>query len=104
MTVTHPHADRDASPAAVTVGTTTYAVDADGVIDCPAEDEAHVADVLAEAHGVPADALVREEDGPPDDAVEELTYDQLYQQAKEQDVDGRSEMSKSDLIAALRED
>jgi len=104
MTVTHPHADRDASPAAVTVGTTTYPVDADGVIDCPAEDEGHVADVLAEAYGVPAATLVREEDGPPDSAVEELTYDQLYQLAQQRDVDGRSEMSKDDLIAALRED
>jgi len=104
MTVTHPHADRDASPAAVTVGTTTYPVDADGIIDCPAEDEGHVADVLADAYGVSADDLVREEDGPPDDAVEELTYDQLYELAKERDVDGRSEMSKDDLIAALRED
>lgn len=36
MTVQHPLADRDApTPAAVTVGTTTYPVDDDGVIDCP---------------------------------------------------------------------
>jgi len=104
MTVTHPHADRDASPAAVTVGTTTYPVGPDGVIDCPPEAEAHVADVLAEAYGVPATVLVREEDGPPDSAIAELTYDQLYQMAQEQDLDGRSEMDKRDLIAALSED
>ena len=30
MTVTHPLADRDASPAAVTVGTTTYPVGDEG--------------------------------------------------------------------------
>jgi hypothetical protein len=101
MTVTHPHADRDASPAAVTVGTDTYPVDGDGVIDCPADAEGHVADVLAEAYGVDPSALVREEDGPPDDAIPELTYDQLYELARERDLDGRSEMDKGDLIAAL---
>jgi len=104
MTVTHPYADRDASPAAVTIGTATYPIDDDGVIDCPAEAEAHVADVLAEAYGVAPDTLVREEDGPPDAAIAELTYDQLYEMARERDLDGRSEMDKDDLIAALSED
>jgi hypothetical protein len=103
MTVKHPHADRDASPAAVTVGTTTYPVDDDGVIDCPADAEDDVADVLAEAHGVEPATLVREEDGPPD-AIADQTYDQLYELARERDLDGRSEMDKDDLIAALSED
>jgi hypothetical protein len=58
MTVQHPHADRDASPAAVTVGTGSYAVDSDGRIDCPAEDEERVARVLARAYGVRPDALI----------------------------------------------
>ena len=64
MPVRHPLATRDAAPAAVTVGTTTYAV-RDGVVDCPIDREDAVADALAAAHDVPQDA-VYEEDGPPD--------------------------------------
>jgi hypothetical protein len=61
MPVRHPHADRDASPAAVTVDTTTYAVGDDGTIDCPPADETHVADVLAGAYECDAaDLLVSE--------------------------------------------
>lgn len=56
--VRHPDADRDASPAAATVGTTTYSVDDDGVIDCPADEADHVADVLADAYGVTAADLL----------------------------------------------
>jgi len=56
--VSHPAAERDASPAAVTVGTTTYAVDSDGVVECPADEAAHVADVLADTHDVAADTLL----------------------------------------------
>jgi mRNA-degrading endonuclease toxin of MazEF toxin-antitoxin module len=56
--VSHPAADRDASPAAVTVGTTTYAVDSDGIVQCPDDTAASVADRLADAHGVAADALL----------------------------------------------
>lgn len=58
MPVTHPHAGRDASPAAVTVGTTTYPVDSDGVIQCPADKEESVADVLADAYDVDAADLL----------------------------------------------
>lgn len=58
MPVTHPHADRNASPAAVTVGTTTYPVASDGTIECPPEDAADVADVLADAYDVDAAALL----------------------------------------------
>lgn len=64
MPVRHPLAERDAAPAAVTVGTTTYAV-RDGVIDCPPDREDAVAEALADAHDVPREA-VYEEDGPPD--------------------------------------
>jgi len=66
MKVAHPHADRDASPAAVTVGTDTYPVDEDGIIQCPADRAAEVADVLARAHDVPPDGLLTREDEPPD--------------------------------------
>lgn len=52
----------------------------------------------------PADGDVHEEDGPPDNAIADMTYDQLYQMAQAENVDGRSEMSKDDLIAALSED
>jgi len=58
MPVRHPQADRDAAPAAVTVGTTTYPVASDGRIDCPAGDEGRVARVLARAYGVRPDALI----------------------------------------------
>ncbi len=33
---------------------------------------------------------------------EEWTRDELYERARELDIDGRSEMSKDELIAALR--
>ena len=57
MTVRHPLADRGASPAAVTVGTTTYEIGDDGTIACPSDDEAAVADVLADAYDVSAASL-----------------------------------------------
>ncbi len=37
-------------------------------------------------------------------AYEDWTKDELYERAQELDVDGRSEMSKDELIAALRDD
>jgi hypothetical protein len=58
MPVRHPLADRDAAPAAVTVGTTTYTIDADGVVECPPERVDAVADALAGAHDCDADALL----------------------------------------------
>ena len=58
MTVTHPDADRGASPAAVTVGTDTYLVDSDGVIDCPDDVERSVAARLARVSGCDIDALL----------------------------------------------
>lgn len=70
MEVSHPRAERDASPAAVTVGTDTYPVDDAGVIDCPDERAHEVAERLAEVYGLEPDDLVREEDGPPDGDVE----------------------------------
>ena len=35
--------------------------------------------------------------------LEELTKDELYERARAADIHGRSEMSKEELIAALRE-
>ena len=35
---------------------------------------------------------------------EEWMKDDLYERAKELDIDGRSDMTKAELIAALRED
>jgi len=64
MPVRHPLAERDAAPAAVTVGTTTYAV-RDGVINCPPDREDAVAEAVADAHDMPREA-VYEEDGSPD--------------------------------------
>ena len=49
------------------------------------------------------DYEVLEEDGPEDD-LESMTYDELYDLAADRDVDGRSEMDKAALIDALRED
>jgi hypothetical protein len=60
--VRHPRADRDASPAAVTVGTNTYSVDADGVIDCPDSEVSAVADVLADVYGVDRDRILTNAD------------------------------------------
>ncbi|MAM87695.1 Rho termination factor N-terminal domain-containing protein [Allohahella sp. A8] len=35
-------------------------------------------------------------------AYEDWTYDELYDKAQEVDIDGRSDMTKSELIEALR--
>ncbi len=40
--------------------------------------------------------------GNPDAALSDLTRDELYNRARDQDVKGRSKMSKSDLVAALK--
>lgn len=40
--------------------------------------------------------------GNPRSRLEERTRDELYNRAKELDVDGRSSMSKDELIAAIR--
>jgi hypothetical protein len=39
--------------------------------------------------------------GNPDAALSDLTRDELYNRAKEQDIRGRSKMSKAELIDAL---
>lgn len=100
MTVRHPHADRDASPAAVTIGDTTFSI-TDGVVDCPPEDERHVADVLSDVYDVDAAELLEADDDVADD-LEAKTSAQLYEMAQERDIEGRSAMSKADLIDALR--
>lgn len=98
MQVTHPLADRDApTPAAVTIGTATYSVDADGVIDCPADAAAAVADALADAYGADAAALRSVTTD-----YTTMTYDELYEAASEAGISGRSSMDKDALIAALR--
>ena len=99
MPVKHPHADRDASPAAVTVGTTTYTVDSDGVIACPDSEADAVAERLAEVYGCDAAAL-RESDTSAE-SLADLTYDEVYERASAADVSGRSDMTKAELIAAL---
>lgn len=100
MTVRHPHADRDASPAAVTIGDTTFSI-TDGVVDCPPEDERHVADVLSDVYDVDAAELLEADDDVADD-LEAKTSAELYEMAQERDIEGRSEMRKPDLIDALR--
>jgi hypothetical protein len=55
--VQHPLADRDAAPAAVTVGTTTYPV-TDGAVGCPDAEREHVARVLADAYDCDPAALL----------------------------------------------
>ena len=41
--------------------------------------------------------------GNPNTRLEERTRDELYNRAKELDVEGRSEMSKDELVQAIRE-
>ena len=40
--------------------------------------------------------------GNPNDALEDRTKDELYNLAKDKDIDGRSKMTKDELVAALR--
>lgn len=122
MTVYHP-GSLDSTPAGppggVTVGRTTYRVNADGSIDCPSDAEGDIAAALAKAHGVDASNLLDNEaeaaEGHtnatvPDETPEvtpeygELTYDELMDRARERDISGRSTMDKSELIDALHED
>ena len=46
----------------------------------------------------------KDDDKADDKSLDEHTKDELYQRASEQDIDGRSSMTKDELIAALRED
>jgi predicted NBD/HSP70 family sugar kinase len=39
-----------------------------------------------------------------DEGLADLTYDELMERAREQDIDGRSQMDKADLVDALQED
>ena len=41
--------------------------------------------------------------GNPNSSLEERTKDELYNRAKELDIDGRSKMNKSELVDAIRE-
>lgn len=63
MTVTHPVALRDgrSHPGAYTYGSTTYAIDSDGVIDCPADLEAEIAEALADRYDTDAETLLEGE-------------------------------------------
>lgn len=47
-------------------------------------------------------ARARRRGGRPGHSLEDRTRQQLYELAKERDIDGRSKMGKSDLIDALR--
>jgi len=67
MPVRHPLAERDAAPAAVTVGTTTYAV-RDGVIDCPPDREDAVADLAANTD----QTVLHYWDGPDDESTTDI--------------------------------
>lgn len=44
------------------------------------------------------------EQGGNSDSYDEWTKEELYERAQELDIDGRSEMSKDELIDALRDD
>ena len=106
MQVIHPHARRDSqAPSRVNVGGNTHRLDG-GVADVPEDIGEQLVDAWAEAYDTDPDDLVYEEGGPPDEtaALDEMTYEQLYDAATEQDVGGRSGMDKAELIAALRED
>lgn len=118
MTVTHPAAINGGStPGAINFGGNKYSIDADGEIDCPADVEDAIAHHLAEHYGM-SRGDIYEEDGPPDavgtlpdaadptpdDDLESKTYDELMEIARDRDVDGRSQMTKDELIDALRED
>lgn len=126
MTVYHPRtldAVGGSPPAAVTIDRRDYTIDDGGAIDCPEDEEDTIAGRLADAYGVnPGDLL--QPDTPPDDGTvpdqtsedtipdhtrdrgefAELTKAELYEIASERGVEGRSTMTKDDLIDALAED
>lgn len=54
----------------------------------PADDEFDPAEVV--------------DDTRPEESLDTLTYEQLYQRAQQQDITGRSSMRKAELLAALR--
>jgi len=63
--------------------------------------EAH--DYLEEVIDVDGGEDYGSDDEPPKD-LDSLTYDELYERASERDINGRSDMTKAELIDALRED
>jgi len=113
MQVTHPLADRDAPvPAAVTCpdGETRHP-DSDGVVEAPEDVAVALADAWADCYGVPPDGLLAHGDGSAADgedmsrqALEEMTYDTLYDAATQVDISGRSQMTKGELVDALHEE
>ena len=48
-----------------------------------------------------ADVGVRHEDPSPSLDLDDLTYDELYAKAKDLDIEGRSSMTKGELIDAM---
>lgn len=54
----------------------------------PADDEFDPAEVV--------------DDTRPEESLDTLTYEQLYQRAQQQDITGRSSMRKAELLTALR--
>lgn len=118
MTVVYPTALHGANPpGALTLGRETYRIDREsGIIDCPAEAEAAVAEHLAAQYDVDVADITVETDGdstvpdhtsvdtvPEHTRLDDLTKDELYEAATEAGIDGRSSMTKPELIDALKE-
>jgi len=106
MKVDHPLAgDGDGvAPSNVDVDGDTVAVDEDGVFEVP-EERAGWLHRFAEAYDETPDALVREEDGPPDEAEApfdpcDLTVDELTSALEDDDLDS----DDLDALAAAEAD
>lgn len=73
-------------------------------LPAPREDRGEVVDLMAALE----QSLRGQSDGAParrdDEDLEEMTRDELYELAQQQDVPGRSSMSKAELVEVLRPD
>lgn len=105
MTVYHPRM----TSGAITWRGEDYPIATDGSIDCPADVEGDLADHLAQTYDAPINDILPEQTDTnvtptnADAAMPDLTREELYERAQEEDISGRSSMSKEELANALEE-
>lgn len=111
VTGTARHASKTATTAAKTVAGQTRAqarlagaeakTELGDVAEAAADGLRHLGDTAVEAVEA-VDVVVSSDTGPTNESYDDLTKDELYRRARSLDVAGRSQMSKDELIVAIK--